>query len=318
MIDSLNFSVQEVNKNQIYNFHSTFRRCSKDYIYTLKYKGIHFNYYLLHRVLTLSTHTYAVLGRNNVKENDIIEYLNNIETIIKEVVNIDKIDLRLTRCDYCIDLKVSSEEELKEIFILLNKHHKKFKYIVAKQDYLNSIYLCKPKGSIGINIYDKFSQILNDYNYEDENFRNVIRVELQLKKWQIRKLYKKQDIARNIKKYWCRETMEQQYFDYLKDYLYLGDYYKLSKAKEIILSSSYSKTIKQGLIKFIVDVNIYGMTPTSKRFSYNTSKKYIQLLNNLKVNPITINDDCNIDMIENILNRAKKVAEVTAFNHTKN
>lgn len=190
MIDSLNFSVQGVNKNQIYNFHSTFRRCSKDYIYTLKYKGIHFNYYLLHRVLTLTTHTSKVLGRNNVREDDIIEYLNNIETIIKEVVNIDKIDLRLTRCDYCIDLKVSSEEELKEIFILLNKHHKKFKYIVAKQDYLNSIYLCKPKGSIGINIYDKFSQILNDYNYENENFRNVIRIELQLKKWQIRKLYK--------------------------------------------------------------------------------------------------------------------------------
>jgi len=318
MIDSLNFSIQMVYPNYIYNFHNTFRRCSKEPIYTYNYHGIHFNYYERPHILTLTTHTSKVLGRSNVKEDDIIEYLNNIETIIKEIVNIDKIDLRLTRCDYCIDLRVSSREELKEIFILLNKHHKKFKYIVAKQDYLNSIYLCKPKGSIGINIYDKFSQILNEDNYEDENFRNVIRIELQLKKWKIRRLYKKQDIARNIKKYWCRKTMEQQYFDYLKDYLYLGDYYKLSKAKEIILSSSYSKTIKQGLIKFIVDVNIYGMTPTSKRFSYNTSKKYIQLLNDLKVNPITINDDCNIDMIENILNRAKKVAEVTTFNNTKN
>lgn len=317
MIDSLNFSIQEINKNQIYNFNSTFRRCSKDFIYTLTYKSIHFNYYLLHRTLTVSTHTSKVLRRNNVKENDIIEYLNNLETIIKEVINIDEINLKLTRCDYNIDLKVSSQEELKEIFILLNKHHKKFKYIESKQDYFNSVYLCKPKGSIGINIYDKFAQILNEYNYEDENYRNVIRIELQLKKWKIRRLYKKQDLARDIKKYWCRETMEQQYFDYLKEYLYVGDYYKLSKAKEIILSSSYSKTIKKGLITFITRINYCGITPTSKNYSYNTSKKYIQLLNELRINPITINDNCNIDMIENILNRARKVAEVTEFRDIK-
>ncbi len=317
IIDSINFSIPGVTKNKIYNFHNTFRRCRKDFVYTCNYKGIHFNYFLLHSCLTLTTHTHKVLGRNNVKEDDIIEYLNSLETIIKEIVNIDEINLKLTRCDYNIDLKVSSQEELKEIFVLLNKHHKKFKYIEAKQDYSNSIYLCKPNSSIGINIYDKFSQILNEYNYEDENYRNVVRIELQLKKWKIYRLYKKQDIARNIKKYWCRQTMEEQYFDYLKDYLYVGDYYKLSKAKEIIFSSSYSNTIKKALIKFVTEINHNGITPTSKNYSYNTTKKYIRLLNELKINPITINDDCNIDMIENILNRARKVAEVTKFKKIK-
>ena len=199
------------------------------------------------------------------------------------------------------------------IFVLLNKHHKRFKYIESKQDYPNSIYLCKPRGSIGINIYDKFSQILNEYNYEDDNFRNVIRIELQLKKNKIQRLYKKQDIARDIKKYWCRKTMEQQYFDYLKDYLYIGDYYKLSKAKRIIFSSSYSETIKNNLIKFVTEINCIGITLASKNYSYNTSKKYIHLLNNLKLNPITIDNDCKIEKIENLLNRARKVAEVTKF-----
>lgn len=316
MIDSINFTLQRVYPYQFYN-PNNFKRCSKEPIYSTKHKGIHFVYYQMSHTLTLTTHTYKVLGRNNVKENDIIEYLNNVESIIKEIINIDEINLKLTRCDYNIDLKVSSQEELREIFVLLNKHHKKFKYIESKQDYSNSVYLCKPKGSIGINIYDKFSQILNEYNYEDENYRNVIRIELQLKKWKIKRLYKKQDIARDIKKYWCRETMEQQYFSYLKDYLYIGDYYKLSKAKEIIFSSSYSKTIKNGLVKFITEINHYGITPTSKNYSYNTSKKYIQLLNELKLNPITINDDSNINMIENILNRARTVAEVTEFKDIK-
>lgn len=317
IIDSLNFTLIGVIKKHLYNFDTTFKRCRKDFVYTRNYKGVHFNFFLLHNCLTLTTHTSKVLRRDNVKEDDIIEYLNNLETIIKEVVNINKINLKLTRCDYNIDLKVSSQEELKEIFVLLNKHHKKFKYIESKQDYPNSVYLCKPKGSIGINIYDKFSQILNEYNYEDENFRNVVRIELQLKKRKIQRLYKKQDIARDIKEYWCRETMEQQYFDYLKDYLYVGDYYKLSKAKEIIFSSAYSNTIKKGLIKFVTEINHYGITPTSKNYSYGTSKKYIQLLNELKLNPITINDDCNIDMIENILNRARRVAEVTKFKDIK-
>ena len=57
------------------------------------------------------------------------------------------------------------------------------------------------------------------------------------------------------------------------------------------------------------------MTDASSTFSYNTVRKYIQLLDSLKVNPITINENHKIEKIENLLNRARKLAEDTKFNN---
>lgn len=314
MIDSINTTLK-VKKSQIYNFKKRFKRCSKDYVYSFKYKGIHFNYYLLHSTLTLSTHASSILHKNNIVETDVNEYLDLLYKIIKEVVDIDEINLSLSRCDYCVDLKVASSEEIHEIFMLLNKHYKKFRYIESKQEYENGIYLCKPKSSFNINIYNKYEQLLNQFGYEDENFKNTIRVELQLKKWKINRLYRKNNLDRDVKKYWCKETMEKEYFQLLQQYLYVGDYYKLSKAKELILSSTYSKTVKKGLINFIENVNAYGITIASSKRSYNTIRRYISILNELKINPITINDDSKFLKIENIINRVKKLTIETKFDN---
>jgi hypothetical protein len=258
-----------------------------------------------------------VLGRQDVTENDVDEYIQKINVIIREIVDLKIIKLNLTRCDYCIDVKISSNKELQEIFKLLNKHHSQFKYIKANQIYEDSRYLCKPNSSININIYDKFSQLLNIYGYEDENYRNVIRVELQLKKKKIQRLNNAENLKRNIREYWCQETMQKQYINYLHQYLYEGDYYKLSKAKSIIISSSYSKTIKNNLIKFLEDINTRGITEASNKKSYNSAKKYINFLNSLKINPITLNEDSQFNYIENLLTRVIKVAEDTKFKKNK-
>ena len=314
MLDSINFSINNVKKNQIYNFTKRFRRCSKN-VYTYNYKGIHWNYYTYGKgCLTLQTHTFTILKKIDVTENDVTEYLNTLERIIKEIVNLDDIKLTLTRCDYCIDLKIPSEEELNEIFILLNKHCTKFRYIESRQQYENGIYLVRPKSSMCINIYNKYEQLLNVYGTEDVNFKNVVRMELQLKNSKLKRLYKRDELERNILTYWNRETMEKQYFNYLQDYLYKGDYYKLSKAISLILASPYSNTVKKGLINFIKVVNLHGMTKASSTCSYNTIKKYIRLLDQIKVNPITIDDDSAIVKITNLSNQARKFAEETKFN----
>ncbi len=88
-----------------------------------------------------------------------------------------------------------------------------------------------------------------------------------------------------------------------------GDYYKLSIAEEKINNSSYSMTIKNNLIKFIRQINLIGITPVSKSKSYNTCKKYIGFLNQLNINPITINEHSGFDYIPNILNRVVEIAE---------
>ena len=315
MLDSLNYSILGIFPQYIIKFKERFRRCHSNYVYTFSYKSVHFNYYLLHRTLTLTTHTQRILKRLDVTENDVDEYLQKLISIIKEVVNLKVIKLNLTRCDYCIDVPVSSNEELQEIFNLLNKHHSRFKYITANQIYENSRYLCKPNSSVNINIYDKFSQILNVYGYEDERYRNIIRVELQLKKNKIKKLYNRDNLQRDVKNYWCKETMQREYFKYLQDYLYLGDYYKLSIAESKINSSSYSKTIKKNLINCIKKINSKGITTVTKNMSYNTTQKYTMLLTNLNLNPITISNNSKFDYIQNILVRVIDIADKTKFNN---
>lgn len=220
MLDSLNYSMLEVYPPHIIDFKKRFRRCHSNYVYTFTYKGIHFNYYLLHHTLTFSTHTQKVLGKLDVSEADVDAYLDKLTSIIREVVNIKIPKFHLTRCDYCIDVPTSSNEELKEIFNLLQLHHSQFKYIRVNHIYDNSRYLCTPNSSININIYDKFAQILNTYGYEDERFRNVLRVELQLKKNKIQKLYHKSNIQRDVRKYWSKEMLQKLYIDYLEEYLY--------------------------------------------------------------------------------------------------
>lgn len=220
MLDSLNYSMLDVYPPHIIDFKKRFRRYNSNYIYTFTYKGIHFNYYLLHHTLTFSTHTQRILSKLNVVEDDVDVYLEKLTSIIREVVTIKIPKLNLTRCDYCIDVSTSSSEELKEIFNLLQLHHSQFKYIRVNQIYDNSRYLCTPNSSININIYDKFAQILNTYGYEDNRFKNVLRVELQLKKNKIQKLYHKFNVQRDVRKYWSKEMLQKLYIDYLEEYLY--------------------------------------------------------------------------------------------------
>lgn len=96
-----------------------------------------------------------------------------------------------------------------------------------------------------------------------------------------------------------------------------GDYYKLSVAENKISNSLYSPTIKKNLIKYIKTINLIGITLGSKGRSYNTCKKYVELLTALNINPITIDEHSKFDYIPNILNRVIEIAE-TKYTENQN
>lgn len=158
-----------------------------------------------------------------------------------------------------------------------------------------------------INIYDKGAKC------KLPEWKDVLRIELQIKNRKLHRLYKDKGIERDINIYWTKEFMEKYYFLYYEEYFYLGDYYKLNICKKLIKKSSYSRTIKKGLIKFVTDVNKYGMTKASENYSYGRVRRYINYLNDIKVNPVTINDDSELDKIQNIIVRARRVAEERYF-----
>ena len=116
--------------------------------------------------------------------------------------------------------------------------------------------------------------------------------------------------------YGDKQSMEEEFFSYLENYLYKGNYYKLSTAFEIIQNSNYTKKWKEKLINFLVDVAEGGGVDAVKElklYSSHTIKTYIEKLNKLKINPITINTEVKYDELENLLSFARKVAKEKYF-----
>ena len=77
-----------------------------------------------------------------------------------------------------------------------------------------------------------------------------------------------------------------------------GDFFTLEQAESLIVSSKYSKTIKNNLIKFIRIIAKSNMDVAKTKLSYNTYRRYLNLLGDLGINPITIPDDCGLQYIK--------------------
>lgn len=309
MVDSVYLNIEGIYIYQILMFYNIFIKYDKRNYFKYKYKNVIFNYFKSSKSLYIRTEVDKIIGRRIVTLEDKKEFLDKLITIIMEFVDIKREDIKfkLCRIDYKVDLQLTPLE-MSNIFTLLNKHRTRFKYLKSTRKYKTSISLSGHSAGAKINIYDKGEQ-----SHLPE-WKDVLRIELQIKNRKLHRLLNINGIERDINLYWTKEFMEEFYFKYYEEYLYLGKYYKLSKAKEIIENSSYTKTIKKGLLNFIEDVHRYGMTRGSKKYSYNTTRRYVSYLNELNVNPITLNDNCKIDEIENLIVRARDVAERKYFN----
>lgn len=313
MIHSTHLIVPGVLIRDITNFYTKFKKYDDKGYYYYKFKGCIFKYFLPSCSLYIITDTHTILDTITPKISDSTKFIEKLKSIIEEVITLRTYELNLCRIDYHIDLKLSSEEEVKEVFYLLQKHPTKYKYMKQKEVYKSSIHLSTKCGSYNINFYDKYKQLQEVYGIKDERFRNVVRFELQVKSRKLKRLEKEQHIQRNIKNYFSKPLMEQLYFTTLQDYFYKGDYVTLSKGIEIINKSNYTQTIKLNLIRFIKSINLIGITYAKKGFSYNVVNNYINLLNQLGINPICLSDSSKFNKIENLLKQLRKTAEEKYF-----
>ena len=313
MIHSTNLVISNVLIKDIPNFYTKFKKYNKNGCYYYKFKGCTFYYFLTSRSLYIITDTHKILGTITTKTSDSTRFIEKLKAVIAEVTTLTAYELKVCRIDYYVDLKLNNEEEVNEILFLLHKYSTKYKYMKQKKVYKTSIHLTTKNGSYNINFYDKYKQLQDTLGIEDERFKNTIRFELQIKSRKIKKLEKYQNIQRDIKNYFSKSLMEQLYFKTLENYFYKGDYVTLSEGINIIKKSNYTQTIKLNLIKFLKVVNILGITYTKKYFSYNAIRKYINLLNELKINPICLSDNSRFCKINNLLQQLKRIAEETYF-----
>ena len=255
--------------------------------------------------LTIETTAEAVIDKKYepITEKDYNLYVTKLREIISKVIknNIDKLDFELTRIDYKVDIPMSLEE-IKLFEKLKDKHSKRYKYMTQKKEYETSTHLNNKYGKYNLNSYYKFKKD------SDIKYFNSWRIEVQTKKASMRKNLLNYGIKRNLKNYWCKSAFDENFLIFLKNYYYIGDYYTLNKAREMIRKSSYSKTIQNNLCKFITSISRYGIDYARNKYNYSVFNKYISILNEIKVNPVTIDNDSELTYMENILKRAERIA----------
>ena len=228
-----------------------------------------------------------------------------VSEVLRREIKIE--ELQLSRIDYKCDIQLTGDEI--DIFKQIkDKHYSNYKYMSKKFEYDASIHLNNENGQYNLNSYDKFDESKNI------KYWNVWRIEVQVKKGRIRKNLINDGITKELSNYWTINSFNENYFELLKDYYFWGDYYRLDVARNKIRQSDYSKTIKDNLCKFVTRINRYGMTGVKgKYYNYVTMKKYCELLDNIDVNPVTIDIGSDVTYMENMLKKCKRIAEEKYF-----
>lgn len=308
MIDSLNLiiRIKYIDLNHIKKLGIEVKFFS-DVNISFEYKNIEFKYDSLHQYLLIMTNPHKVLGKKDILLSDKEEYKTKLLKIIREILPTQDISIEVNRIDYCVDIFVG--EKIGIYCELLNRHPKKFCYMRQKKTYKTSKYLTNKRGQRHLNFYNRYAKTSETQDI------GVLRLEIQNNPPKIKKEYKDNNIPKTIDYYWSKEAMQQYFFEFLKPYLFEGDYYKGSIYKKMVNESDEKKLVKKRLNEFSLMESRYGIDGLiqKKKFCYDTERKYIQILNNLNINPITIPDNCKYDYLENVLKLARKVAEEKYF-----
>ena len=271
-----------------------------------EYKDIHFMYLAKFKCVIIIANTHKVLQKSDICLSDRDTYIDKVNKIIKQVLDIDFSQLLLYRIDYYVDLDLDYKI-MYEYLHLLDKHKSTYKNIKRINEYETSIYLTSKGGTNRINIYDKYKCEKDKYNkkYEKEYkktsislaeykqkhfpcyeyYKNIFRIEVQNTKNLINSKSKKlksiesiskelfnddinsmihYKIEKNLYGYWNKQSMYIYFFNFLKEFLYTGTYYKSKIANKMIKNSNYSNCEKAHLKEFITLVNKYGITNVTK------------------------------------------------------
>lgn len=180
-----------------------------------------------------------------------------------------------------------------------------------KKSYKTSVYRQSARGQYNLNIYSRFECT------KDSKDRNILRVELQMKKSKINKELNQYGISKDLDNYWSKEAMEEYYFKFLEDFFGIGPHRQLEDAKQIIDESDYSENYKEKLKKFLEDISLeidYRELSKNKKYYSGTIKKYKKMLADISVNTLCITRITRkYKVLPNLLDLARDVANKKYF-----
>ena len=170
--------------------------------------------------------------------------------------------------------------------------------------------------------YDKHRQINDVYNSigYDEKIRllkeseNTVRIEVQLYKRKLRSIQKKLNFPnRNILNYLKKEWQDELFFKQYRNSIGIGDFYSLYKAREKLFEQNPKPKMFEKLLNFLellsqsrsIDASkkkfIKGTIVNKKlvKGSLRTFNTYLNKLNEMGINPITLPRRWGIDFLQN-------------------
>ena len=295
-----NSEITHITKNSIdYNFiMQNFKpiKIKEKLCYVYSYNSLKFTYLPQYFTLLTKVNLNKLLNKTVINGADyhqaIILINRHFNTIFKEI------ELgTLSRVDYKADFKTSN----KDLYIKLFKKTKaSYRGLRQSYFYQSSVYF--NSNSVNINIYDKEQERKDKKKPILPQYKNLLRIEVQLKNPKLRYIEQSEGIERQLAYYF--NSVDRDYYlnKTLKPILYKGDYYNLYHASKLI-RANYKPQMADKLIKLVKSISLDGITKVRNSFNNTTTfNSYIKKLEEINVNPILIPKQDKLSTLPNLFN----------------
>jgi len=207
---------------------------------------------------------------------------------------------RLTRIDYKLDVVIPNKNHQKLIFHLFEKYTKKFRFKemikYGKNDkgeaikYETSQY--HKNNSVEFIIYSKEDERLAKNEIIEPYEKDVIRYELRLKNRHLNAMKRTDGKGKGRPKKLIEYFKEDLYREYMCEHITpiarKGDYYKITKAEQILESSHFTRKKKEKLRSFLIEISKNGIDSPKENLSAPTYRQYLKDLESIGINPVLV------------------------------
>lgn len=302
--------VYMIRKKEFYIMKEYFSLNPKDIFYkseifngiSIKLKETHFNKYIYIRINFIK-----LLDKFEIVESDLEEILNKLSYFSNNEFSLDFNKFSMLRIDYRYDYEMPCYKN-REVYIKTLQKHSFQKYRYKIKENLGASSISFTNNSSKLLIYDKEREKYAKNLTLNDKEKNIVRFEYVLFNNHLR--YKKSRGEEKSLRVYFREDKFHYYFDReVLGILRKGDYMKIYIARNKIIKSELKEKDKKNLIKFLIDISrsTIGNIKNSSKYSNYYYYKYLNLLDDLKINPLLIPKNSEADsLIQNPLNNYKE------------